>query len=154
LRAFAQCLKQAISAWSDDHAPSMGASLSYYTLFSIAPLLLIVIAVAGLAFGEDAARGAIFAQLSGFLGPDGAQAVEALLKSVSLRRISPLAGRISSQYGRKRRRAAASEQNTRVQVTSRVALPCGSGLKVITSWAMPGSAQATKAFASATGSKP
>jgi membrane protein len=84
-RELLQCLKKAAQSWSDDYAPSLGASLSYYTLFSIAPLLLIVIAVAGLAFGEDAARGAIFAQLRGFLGNDGAQAIEGLLKSASLR---------------------------------------------------------------------
>src|SRR4029079_7803116 len=47
-------VKQAASAWVGDRAPSMGAALSYYTGFSIAPLLLIVIAVAGLVFGADA----------------------------------------------------------------------------------------------------
>jgi len=52
-------LKQSIAAWSADRASSMGAALSYYTLFSIAPLLLIVIAVTGLVFGEAAARGEI-----------------------------------------------------------------------------------------------
>ena len=76
--------KEAIKAWMDDYAPSMGAALSYYTVFSIAPLLLIVISVAGLAFGEDAARGHITAQLQGFLGEEGAVAIEGLLKSVSL----------------------------------------------------------------------
>ena len=50
-------VKTAISAWIDDYAPSMGAALSYYTVFSLAPLLLIVISVAGLVFGEDAVRG-------------------------------------------------------------------------------------------------
>ena len=76
-------LKQSIAAWSADRASSMGAALSYYTLFSIAPLLLIVIAVAGLVFGEAAARGEIMGQLQGLLGADGARAVEALLKSVN-----------------------------------------------------------------------
>ena len=47
------------SAWVDDYAPSMGAALAYYTVFSLAPLLLIVIAVAGVAFGQDAVRGEI-----------------------------------------------------------------------------------------------
>lgn len=83
-REVLSCLKQAAKAWSDDYAPSMGAALSYYTLFSIAPLLLIVISTAGLVFGEDAARGAIFQQLRGFLGDDGAHAIEGLLKSASL----------------------------------------------------------------------
>jgi len=60
-------MKEAASSWSADYAPSMGAALSYYTLFSIAPLLIIVIAVAGLAFGDEAARGAIFEQLRGMI---------------------------------------------------------------------------------------
>jgi membrane protein len=74
-------VKDTASAWSEDYAPSMGAALSYYTLFSIAPLLLIVIAVAGLVFGADAARGEIFGQLDGLIGPDGAKAVEGLLQA-------------------------------------------------------------------------
>jgi membrane protein len=60
----------------------MGAALAYYTVFSIAPLLLIVISVAGLIFGEDAARGAILGQLQGLMGVQGAQAVETMLASV------------------------------------------------------------------------
>jgi membrane protein len=56
--------RRAVKAWNDDYAPSMGAALSYYTLFSIAPLLLIVIALAGLAFGDEAVRGEIFEQLA------------------------------------------------------------------------------------------
>ena len=75
--------KQAATAWVDDQAPSMGAALSYYTVFSLAPMLLIVLAVAGLVFGQDAARGALFGQLSGMMGADGANAVEGLLASVS-----------------------------------------------------------------------
>jgi len=59
---FALC-RQATVAWIDDYAPSMGAALAYYTLFSVAPLLLIVISIAGLVFGPDAARGHIFAEL-------------------------------------------------------------------------------------------
>lgn len=75
--------KRSFSAWSDDYAPSMGAALSYYTVFSLAPLLIVVIAVAGLAFGADAARGAILDQLKGLLGPDGAKGVQDLLESAS-----------------------------------------------------------------------
>jgi membrane protein len=76
-------LKKAGAAWLDDYAPSMGAALSYYTVFSLAPMLLIVIAVAGLVFGQDAARGALFGQLHGLMGADAAQAIEGLLASVS-----------------------------------------------------------------------
>jgi membrane protein len=79
LRATWSLFRQAIEAWMEDYAPSMGAALSYYTLFSIAPLLLIVIGVAGLVFGDDAARGEIFGQLRELMGDEGAAAVERLL---------------------------------------------------------------------------
>ncbi|SEL19524.1 membrane protein [Roseateles sp. YR242] len=74
---------EAAQGWSDDNAPSMGAALAYYTLFSIAPLLLIVIAVAGLVFGQQAARGEVMDQLSDLIGLQGAMAVEDLLKRVN-----------------------------------------------------------------------
>jgi len=76
-------VKQAGSAWIDDYAPSMGAALSYYTVFSLAPMLLIVIAVAGLVFGQDAARGELFGQIAGLMGPEAAKAIEGVLASVS-----------------------------------------------------------------------
>lgn len=75
--------RQAAAAWVDDYAPSMGAALAYYTMFSIAPLLLIVISIAGLVFGADAARGQIFAELRELMGEDGAAAAQALLRSVN-----------------------------------------------------------------------
>jgi membrane protein len=74
--------RDAVVAWIDDRAPTMGAALAYYTLFSIAPLLLIVIAVAGEVFGVEAAQGEIFRQLRGFIGPEGASAIQDLLASV------------------------------------------------------------------------
>ena len=76
-------IRKSVSMWLDDYAPSMGAALAYYTLFSMAPLLIIVIAVAGLVFGQDAARGEIVSQVQGLIGPEGAIAVQGLLKSVS-----------------------------------------------------------------------
>jgi membrane protein len=87
--------KEAVSAWSDDYAPSMGAAISYYTLFSIAPLLLIVIGVAGLFFGEEAARGEIFGQLRGLMGDSGAEAVERLLQNAN----RPTEGSIATIVG-------------------------------------------------------
>jgi membrane protein len=70
------------NSWLDDYALSMGAALAYYTLFSLAPLLLIVISVAGLVFGEDAARGEVSKQLGALMGEQSASAVQALLVSV------------------------------------------------------------------------
>lgn len=75
-------LKQVFHAWLDDDVPSMGAALAYYTLFSLAPLLLIVISVAGLVFGQEAARGEIALQLRALMGEPGADAIQALLVSV------------------------------------------------------------------------
>jgi len=75
-------VKQVATSWLDDYVPSMGAALAYYTMFSLAPLLLIVISVSGLVFGEDAARGEIQAQLQDLMGEQGAGAVQGLLASV------------------------------------------------------------------------
>ena len=83
LRRLVTVLRKAGSAWVDDRAQSMGAALSYYTVFSIAPLLLIAISVAGLVFGQDAAQGAVVDQLQGLIGQSGAQAIQDLLKNVS-----------------------------------------------------------------------
>lgn len=90
-----QILKAAAMAWIDDFAPSMGAALSYYTLFSLAPLLVIVIAIAGLVFGQDAAQGAIIAQLGGIMGKEGATAVQGLLKAAR----EPSTGIVASIIG-------------------------------------------------------
>src|SRR6185369_17278162 len=76
-------IKASVASWLDDYAPSMGAALSYYTVFSLAPLLLIVVSVAGLVFGEDAVRGELFAQLQGLMGADAAKAIQDLLASVN-----------------------------------------------------------------------
>lgn len=76
-------VKDAAGAWQEDYAASMGAALSYYTLFSIGPLLLIVIGIAGLVLGEEAARGAIMGELQGLMGTDGAQAIEAMIGSMN-----------------------------------------------------------------------
>jgi membrane protein len=81
LTAVAALFADAGRNWVQDRAQSMGAALAFYTIFSIAPLLLIVIAVAGAVFGEEAARGEIHLQLEGMLGSHGALAVQELLES-------------------------------------------------------------------------
>ena len=73
--------KAAAINWVHDYAQSMGAALAFYTMFSITPLLLIVISIAGLVFGEEAARGEIFNQLDNMLGTRGALAVQSLIES-------------------------------------------------------------------------
>ena len=82
-RALFDLCKQAVMSWKADYAPSMGAALAYYTVFSVAPLLLIVISVAGLVFGQEAARGEIMTQLSGLMGEQGARAVQGMLEAVN-----------------------------------------------------------------------
>ena len=86
--------KAAVNAWIDDCAPSMGAALAFYTLFSITPLLLIVISVAGIWFGPEAARGEIFGQLQALVGSAGAAAIQELLESVN-RPASGIAGMVT-----------------------------------------------------------
>jgi len=83
LRQIWNLVSKSVEAWVDDYAPSMGAALAYYTLFSIAPLLIIAIAVAGLAFGQEAARGEIVEQIENLIGREGAIAVQGLLKSAN-----------------------------------------------------------------------
>jgi len=82
-RRYVQLFKKAVGAWNEDYAASMGAALAYYTTFSLAPVLIVVIAVAGLVFGQDAARGEIVYQLRGLIGDESAKAVQELLKSAS-----------------------------------------------------------------------
>ena len=82
-RAIWNTIRRTFSAWQDDYAPSMGAAIAYYTVFSLAPLLLLVIAVAGLIFGREAVQGEIVNQVIGLVGKEGAVAIEGLLKSAS-----------------------------------------------------------------------
>lgn len=65
----------ALRAWWDDDAPRLGASLAYYTLFAIAPVLLVATAIAGMVFGADAVRGEIVGQLDQLVGREGARAI-------------------------------------------------------------------------------
>lgn len=78
-----ELLKQTAQHWSADRCPSMGAALSYYTVFSVAPLLLIVISLAGLFLGQDAARGAIVGEVRDLVGEQGAEVIQTALQSVS-----------------------------------------------------------------------
>lgn len=86
---------EAANSWIDDDAPAQGAALAYYTIFSLAPLLLVVIAVAGLVFGQDAARGQIFHTLQGVVGTSGADMIQSMLQSVN----KPRSGIIATIVG-------------------------------------------------------
>jgi membrane protein len=88
--------KRAVWAWWEDNCLRLGASLAYYTLFAIAPVLLVAIAMAGLVFGPEAVRGELTGQLRSLIGPDGAVAVQALLEGASRRQSGVLATIVGS----------------------------------------------------------
>ena len=70
----------ALTGWSKDDVPRLGASLAYYTLFAVSPILIIVIAIAGAVYGPDAVRGQIVGEIDQLIGRQGAEAVQALLQ--------------------------------------------------------------------------
>jgi membrane protein len=82
LRSFGSLLRRAGSAWVRDNAPRFGAALAFYTLFSIAPVLIIAVALAGFVFGAEAAQGQIVRQFQGLMGTQGASAVETVIQSI------------------------------------------------------------------------
>jgi membrane protein len=88
-------LKHAFIGWWNDNVPRLGASLAYYTLFALAPILVIAIGVAGLAFGPDAVRGEVVTQIRGLVGQKGAEAVQAMLQGAA----QPSASRLATAVG-------------------------------------------------------
>lgn len=82
-REWLDLVRTATNSWLADRAASMGAAIAYYTVFSLAPVLILIIAVAGLAFGKRAAEGALFDQIAALVGKESAGAVQALLRSAS-----------------------------------------------------------------------
>jgi membrane protein len=88
-------MKQAGRDWQRDNAARLGAALSYYTLFSVAPLLVVAIGVAGLAFGREAAQGQIVAELQGLVGEAGARAIQDMVEASR----KPTAGILATAIG-------------------------------------------------------
>lgn len=74
-------LKATFSAWVEDHASSMGAAIAYYTIFSIAPILLIILSVVGLIFDIEVVRIEIYSRLQDLMGENGALVVQDLLEN-------------------------------------------------------------------------
>jgi len=81
LRSIFELMKQVVSEWIAQDVPRMGAALAFYTFFAISPLFVIVLAIAGFWFGEQAARRELFSQFSGLVGSEGAEAVQALVSA-------------------------------------------------------------------------
>jgi membrane protein len=84
-----------VSEWNADNVQRMGAALAYYTIFSLAPLLVISIAIAALVFGEKAAQGEMLAQIQGFIGRDNAKAIQTMIQSAQ----KPAHGTIAAILG-------------------------------------------------------
>jgi membrane protein len=80
---YVRMLTDAVTAWWNDQAPSKGAALAYYSMFSIAPLLYLIISIAGLFVGPDAVRGMVFDQIASLMGQNGAEAIREMLAHVS-----------------------------------------------------------------------
>jgi membrane protein len=89
-------LKKIVSEWIDDEPFSLAAALSYYTLFSLAPLLVIAISVAGFFFGQEAAQNQVVETSQGLVGQESAQAIQGIIQSASAK---PRAGMISTMFG-------------------------------------------------------
>ncbi|MBE2227198.1 MAG: YihY/virulence factor BrkB family protein [Ignavibacteria bacterium] len=83
IKAVPSLIVQAYYEMLDDKGFKMAAALSYYAAFSLGPLLIIVISIAGFFFGEDAAKGQVFSELKNLVGPDGAVMIETILKGAS-----------------------------------------------------------------------
>ena len=88
-------MNTAISNWFEHNVPRLGASVAFYTLLSLAPLLVIVIAVAGAFFGKEAAQGQLVWQIQDLIGRDGAETVQTLLKGAQ----KPAAGTLATVFG-------------------------------------------------------
>lgn len=92
IRIIWDLLKETFAEWSQDKVSRLAAALAYYTVFSLAPLLIIVVAIAGLVFGEEAARGEIVGQIQGLVGKDGAEVIQTAIQNAS----KPAQGTIAS----------------------------------------------------------
>src|SRR5438067_7551698 len=76
-------LREVAAEWRKDNALSLGAALAFYTLFSLAPLLVLVVAIVGLVFGRAAAQGEIVARVGGAVGPEAAKVIEGMIARAS-----------------------------------------------------------------------
>lgn len=85
-------LRQTFSQWNDDNALRLSAALAYYSIFSIAPLLIIAISIAGWVFGQEAAQGLLFEQLRGLLGNQSAEGVQGMIQNANKPATSLTAG--------------------------------------------------------------
>src|ERR1041384_772627 len=95
LRVIWKLFPDTVTQWTEDKPFQLAAALAYYTLFSLAPLLLIAIAVAGLVCGREASKRQIISTMQGLVGPQGAQAIQALIQNAS----TPSSGILATLVG-------------------------------------------------------
>jgi membrane protein len=95
IRALAALLRRAGEAWIADNAPRLGAALAFYTLFSLAPVLIVTVSLAGVVFGDKAAQGEIVRQFQGLIGTQGAIAIETIIQSTN----RPALGVFATTFG-------------------------------------------------------
>jgi len=88
-------LRETMNAWMDDNAPRLGASLAFYTLLSLAPLLIVVVAVAAIVFGQKAAQGQLIWEIQDLVGTEGARAIQGLIQSA----YKPTTGTAATVFG-------------------------------------------------------
>jgi membrane protein len=95
IKAIWDFVKETLEDWSEDRASRLAAALAYYTIFSLAPLLIIAIAIAGLVFGREATQGQIVTQISGLVGWEAAKGIQTLIENASKRG----SGSIATAFG-------------------------------------------------------
>jgi len=95
LQVLAGLLRQAGGAWIADNAPRLGAALAFYSVFSLAPVLIVAVSVAGFVFGEKTAQGEIIRQFQELMGAQGATAIETIMQSTN----RPALGAFASALG-------------------------------------------------------
>jgi membrane protein len=95
IKALAALLRRAAEAWIADNAPRLGAALAFYTLFSLAPVLIVTVSLTGVVFGDKAAQGEIVRQFQGLIGTQGAIAIETIIQSTN----RPALGVFATTFG-------------------------------------------------------
>jgi len=95
-QAIGTLFKDAVDEWLHDNVQRLGAALAYYTIFSLAPLLIIAIAISSVLFGQEAAQGHIFNQIQSLIGEDGARAIQTMVENARNR---PHSGRLATVIG-------------------------------------------------------
>ena len=102
LKALPRVFRQASSEWINDNAPRLGASVAFYTLLSLAPVIVIAVAVAAVVYGQEAAQGRLASEIQGMAGPDVARTIQEIIRGAYKPRtgvIATLLGLVTLVFG-------------------------------------------------------